>query len=90
MPGSPSSVALNMIIFLVYTSFALMVLALRPPSMPLMFAAMLLGALLEAGAAFCVVWLTLHPDSQSAQDAMFAQQVRQCSMSYMTTRERQG
>lgn len=40
-----------------------------------MYFVVVIGAFLEAGAAFCVVWLTMNPSSASAQLGMFAQQV---------------
>ena len=74
-PTSFASTGLNMAVFIVCAWFALFVLFLRPLNMPLMYFAALIGAFLEAGAAFCIVWLTIYPTSSSAQTAMFAQEV---------------
>jgi hypothetical protein len=54
----------------------LAVIFLRPPALPIFFMVLLIGSLLEAGSAFCVVYLTLFPQAAMAQAAMFAQQVR--------------
>lgn len=73
--GSSASSTINTIIFIVYTWFAFFVLYMRPQVLPLMYFVVVIGAFLEAGAAFCVVWLTMNPSSASAQLGMFAQQV---------------
>ncbi|GAX80764.1 hypothetical protein CEUSTIGMA_g8199.t1 [Chlamydomonas eustigma] len=72
--GSGGSTAINMVIFCIYSWFALAVISLRPPALPIFFIVLLIGSLLEAGSAFCVVYLTLYPGDTKAQVAMFAQQ----------------
>ncbi len=74
--GSPAAKGLNLAIFALHFCFAVFVLALRPHALPWLYIAVAVGAVLETGAAACIVALCFDQGLAAAQQAMLAFEVR--------------